>query len=154
MVHETMQENSAPPQTLGPKRRITKTVVNFWLDTLLLCLFLGLCWVSVVLRYAFPSPFAAQEWRLWGLGYLAWIDVQFAITCVLGAAIILHVMLHWSWVCGVIKGWRKKRRGGVGGASKDDGSGTLWGVGMLIAILNILGLGIAAAVLSIQGPRL
>ncbi|MCA9247665.1 MAG: DUF4405 domain-containing protein [Planctomycetales bacterium] len=134
-------------------KKWSKTTVNFWLDSFLLVVFLFLCWVTVILQFAFPSPYVAEAWSLWGLDYLAWADVQFVTTCILGAGIILHVMLHWTWVCGVITSWRRKRRGETG-AAKDDGSGTIWGVGLLIAILNVLGRGIAIAVLTIQGPAL
>ena len=133
-------------------KRISKTDVNFWLDTFLLCTFMVLCWSSVVVRYVFPPATKSEKWTLWGLDYLAWTDVQFATLCVMTAAVLLHVMLHWSWVCGVVESWRRKRRGIKAIAKQDNGSRTLWGVGLLILICNLLGLAIAAAALSIQGP--
>ena len=133
-------------------KTLNKTVINFWLDLLLLVIFLLLCWSAVVVRYVFPSAMTSEGWTLWGLDYLAWTDVQFVTLCVFAAAILLHVMLHWTWVCGVIENWARKRRGAAGKEKSDTGSRTLWGVGLLIVICNVLGLGIAAAALSIQGP--
>ena len=90
---------------------------------------------------------------MWGLDYLIWTDIQFANLCCFAAAILLHVMLHWTWVCGVVENWSRKRKGAVATGKTDTGNRTLWGVGLLIVILNVLGLGIAAAALSVQGPN-
>lgn len=129
-----------------------KTIVNFWLDSLLLVIFLLLCWSSIVIRYVFPAATESVGWQLWGLDYLVWTDIQFATLCIFAAAILLHVMLHWTWICGVVENWIRKRRGAAGAAKADTGNRTLWGVGLLIVICNVLGLAIAAAALSIQGP--
>jgi len=133
-------------------KKFSKTNVNFWLDTFLLVVFLVLCWVSIVLRYVFPSAGNAEGWTLWSLDYLAWSDLQFFTLCVLASGILLHVMLHWTWVCGVVFNWQRKRHGGKSATIQDSGSGTIWGVGLLIVICNVLGVAIAAAVLTVQGP--
>jgi hypothetical protein len=135
-------------------QRITKTGINFCLDAFLLTVFLTLCWSSVVVRYVFPPAMSAEGWTLWGLDYLAWTDIQFGCLCLMAATVLLHVMLHWTWVCGVVANWRRKRQGEPPGAKQDSGTRTLWGVGLLIVILNVLGLAIAAAALSIRGPTL
>ena len=132
-------------------KSISKTTINFWLDFFLLIIFLLLCWSAVIVRYVFPAATKTEGWTLWGLDFLAWNDIQFALLCVLLAAVLLHVMLHWTWVCGVIESWLRKRRG-KDAAKGDTGNRTLWGVGLLIVLLNILGLGIAAAALTVQGP--
>lgn len=128
-----------------------KTTINFWLDTFLLVVFLVLCWCTVVLRYVFPVAIQAKGWSIWGLDYLAWTDIQFITLCVLTAGILLHLMMHWTWICGVVENWNRKRRGTT--ATKGDtGVRTIWGVGMLIVLLNIVGFAVAAAALSIQSP--
>ena len=132
--------------------KFNKTSTNFWLDVFLLCNFLCLCWISVVLRYAFPAAPTTDGWTLWGWDYLFWSDVQFATLCLMAAAILLHVMLHWPWICGVISNWRKKQKGLANTGQSDTGTRTIWGVALLIVLVNLLGVGIAAAVLSIQGP--
>ena len=131
---------------------LNKTLINFCLDSLLLVLFLLLCWSSIVIRYVFPAATDSKGWRLWGFDYLVWTDIQFATLCVFAAAVLLHVMLHWTWVFGVVENWVRKRRGPESTARADTGNRTLWGVGLLIVICNVLGLGIALAALSIQGP--
>lgn len=128
---------------------MSRTIVNFWLDTLMLLLFLTLIWSSVVIRYVFPAYVDAAGWRLWGGGYAQWLDFQFVVLCLLALGVLLHLMLHWNWVCGVVTSrfLRRKEKGRV-----DDGSRTIVGVGMLIVLLNLMGIGIAAAALTIQGP--
>ena len=85
---------------------------------------------------------------LWGWGHDDWARLQFTLTAVLLAAIVLHVMLHWSWVCGVVASLRTTRKKG----KVDDGIRTLYGVGLLIVLLHVLGIGLTAAVLTIEDP--
>jgi hypothetical protein len=131
--------------------KVNKTEINFWLDTFLLILFTFYSWVTIVLRFVFPPATKAEGWALWGLDYLAWSDIQFAALAVFAGSILLHVMLHWSWVCGVINGWVRKRQPDSG-PRQDNGTRTLWGVALLIAICNLIGLGVASAVLMIRHP--
>jgi hypothetical protein len=77
------------------------------------------------------------------------MNIQFATLSLLALGVLIHVMLHWSWVCGVITS--RLSRGKKG--KLDDGVQTIWGVGLLIVILNILGVAIAVAAVAIQEPR-
>ncbi|MBX3433824.1 MAG: DUF4405 domain-containing protein [Pirellulales bacterium] len=134
-------------------QKFSKTDVNFVLDALLLAAFMVLCWASVVVRYVFPPGPKAEGWTLWGGDYLVWSDIQFGSLCVLAMGVLVHVMLHWSWVCGVVASRTSSKKKGAGkAANRDDGSRTLWGVGLLIVVFNIIGLGVAAAALTITGP--
>ena len=130
--------------------RVSKTIVNFAVDASLLVLVLSLLFTAAVLRFVFPVPSASAGWTLWGRGYDAWANFQFALVSVLGLAILLHVMLHWSWVCGVIVTKLLRRSGAKN--TLDEGQQTLWGVGMLIVVVNILGLMIGLAYLMVQSP--
>jgi len=129
---------------------MSRTIINFWLDTLLLILFTSLVWVILVLRFAFPPALQAAKWTLWGLGFQQWMNVQFGLTCAMAAAVLLHVMLHWSWVWGVVAS--RIARGEGKKTKADEGTRTLWGVGLLIVVLHVLAIGLAAAVLCIRGP--
>ena len=128
-----------------------QTLINFWLDAALLLNFLSLVWVSVIVQFVFPPAVAANGFRLWGLALSQWMDIQFGCVAALSLGILCHLMLHWSWVCGVLTTRFLRRRGGEK-RTMDDGQRTILGVGLMIVLLNIMGLGIAAAVLSIRGP--
>ncbi|REK10256.1 MAG: hypothetical protein DWQ37_16770 [Planctomycetota bacterium] len=130
----------------------SKTIINFALDTVLLVIVCTLLFIAAVLRFVFPLPSASAGWTLWGFGYDAWSNLQFALVTILGLAILLHVMLHWSWVCGVMMTKVLKRDRTA--AKLDEGQQTLWGVGLLIAVVNVVGLLVGLAYLMVQGPAL
>ena len=134
---------SSPP-------RMSRTAVNFVVDATLLAVFLILAWVSVILTFVFPRGTVAHGWSLWGAGYDDWCATQFFVLCVFSLTVLLHVMLHWSWVCGVVASRLSRWKGRA--IRPDDGSQTLYGVGLLIVLVNVLGLAIAAATLAIQAP--
>jgi hypothetical protein len=121
--------------------------INLLLDAALLVAFTALCFAAVVVRFVFPPGPAAAGWSLWGLDYDAWGGVQFALLSILAVGILVHVMLHWSWVCNVIASRMPGR-----GARVDDGLQTIYGVGLLIGLLLAVGSALAGAVLTVQGP--
>jgi len=128
---------------------MSRTSLNFLLDTFLFLVTVTLLFTTAVLRFVFPVPSASVGWRLWGQSYDAWANFQFILTSIIALAILLHVMMHWSWVCGVVltKLLRRPNRGKV-----DDGVQTLWGVAMLIVVVNILGALVGLAYLMANGP--
>ena len=129
---------------------VSKTILNFIVDAVLLSLVLSLLLTAAVLRFVFPAPSTSAGWTLWGFDYDAWSNFQFGLVTVIGLAILLHVMLHWSWVCGVIVTKLLRRSNRV--SKLDDGQQTLWGVGMLIVVVNFIGLLLGLAYLMIQSP--
>ena len=130
---------------------MSRTTVNFFLDLTLLVLLLLLLWCSLVVRFVFPPGASAAEWTVMGWSHGTWMTFQFAALCLLTFAILIHVMLHWNWVCGVIASYLGKSRGGKK-IRISEGIRTLYGVGFLIVLLHLLGLGIAIAALTLHGP--
>lgn len=168
MNNESLQEASAiqhlesgPSKSPKPEvplskgraapRRISRTVVNFLLDATLLVVLLILAWVTALLRFIFPRPTVSAGWSLWGLGYDDWSQFQFVVVCVFLLGVLVHLMLHWTWICSVVS-TRWPRPTGRKAPRTDDGIQTLYGVGTLIAIVNIVGLLLAAAALTIVAP--
>jgi uncharacterized protein DUF4405 len=126
---------------------MSRAIINFLLDTTLLVAFLVLVWCSVVVRFVFPPGPAAQGWVLWGVNYDYWAGLQFGLIATLALGLLIHVMLHWNWVCGIVASRLGRTKGKV-----NDAMQTLYGVGLLIVIFNVVGLGVAAAALSIHAP--
>ena len=115
----------------------------------MLVVFLALVLVSTIIRFVFPAATAASGWELWGYGVDAWMSTQFALVAIMTFAIVVHLMLHWSWVCGVFFGkLYKVDRSRL----PDDGVRTIYGVGLMIVILNVMGLLIGLAALMVRSP--
>jgi hypothetical protein len=122
--------------------------INLVLDFALLVAFVALCIAAVIVRFVFPPGPAAKGWMLWGFDYDAWNGIQFGLLAVLAVGILVHVMFHWSWVCNVLASrFLRSRTGKI-----DDGLQTIYGVGLLIVLLNVIGITVAAAMLTIKGP--
>ncbi len=126
---------------------MSRTLVNFFLDLLLLAITLAVIWTTCLLRFVFPPATRAGGWTLWGVDYDGWSNVQSTLLGAIALAILVHLMMHWNWVCGVIAARLLRRSGRV-----DDGIQTLYGVGTLIVfLLATTGLLIAAG-LMIRAP--
>jgi hypothetical protein len=63
---------------------MSRALVNFLLDTLLLMAFAMLVWSGVIVRFVFPPGTDAKGWYLWGLGYDQWATVQDGGSAALG----------------------------------------------------------------------
>lgn len=122
--------------------------INVALDAFLLVVLVGLCIAAVIVRFVFPPGPAAAGWTLWGLDYDSWNCIQFGLLSLLAVGVLVHVMFHWSWVCNVLAS--RLARGGRGRV--DEGMQTIYGVALLIVLLNVIGITVAAAMLMIQGP--
>ena len=130
---------------------MSRTAINFLVDVVLLVIFLTLLWTAVVLRFVFPPGAVSAGWSLWGRSFDDWVQIQFVVLTLFALTVLLHVMLHWSWVCGVVTTRLSRWRGSS--FRLDEGTQTLYGVGLLIVAVNIVGLLIAWAALSIQTPQ-
>ena len=129
------------------RRRLSVSVINFWIDAMLLVLLATLGLVSAVLQFVFPAPTAALGWTLWSLSFDQWRDVQFGCLCALGFAVVVHVMMHWNWVCSVIAAQILKTR-----QRPDEGMQTIYGVATLIIVLHVIGAGVIVALFSVRPP--
>ena len=129
---------------------MSRAMLNFWLDVMLLVSFVAGMWAAVVIRIVFPPGTAANGWTLWGFSFDQWWDFQFSLQCLFALAVLLHVMLHWTWVCGIITS--RLWRGADGKRQWSDGERPLLGVGLLVVIMFITGIPLAAAMFTVQNP--
>lgn len=126
---------------------MSRTILNFILDAVLLGTFTSLCATALIVRFVFPPGTQADGWLLWGSGYDAWIGLLLNLLAGLALLVLLHVMLHWSWVCGVVAQRLSKRLGRT--VRIDEANQTLYGVGLLVVLLVVTGTFVAAAAWSI-----
>jgi hypothetical protein len=144
---ETSVVDHSTPAQRGSFWSRHSTIVNFWLDVVLLILFLAQAGMFAVLHVVFPRG-AGSDWTVWNASPLDWSETLFATFCVFSVGIVLHVMLHWTWICGVIATRLLGRKPG-----KDDGSHTLLGVGVIVVLVHLLAGGILLAKLALVGPE-
>jgi hypothetical protein len=123
------------------------TVVNFWLDFLLLIVFVVQAWILSVLHFVFPRG-AGPDWTIWGANLLDWTEALCVTYAIFSVAILVHVMFHWTWICGVVSTRVLGRKAG-----KDDGSQTLIGVGLIVFLVHVLIAGILVAKAGLVGPQ-
>ena len=129
------------------KRRTSMSVINFWLDATLLFVLLVLGWEAAILQFLFPAPTLAAGWTLFGLTFDQWHDIQFATLCTFALGILVHVMLHWNWVCSVIATQILKTRD-----RPDEGKQTMYGVLTLMVLLHVIGAGVILALFFVHRP--
>jgi hypothetical protein len=147
MIPSTLPE-PRDQQPSSPRRGWSWSEINLALDGVLLVAFVALCIAAAIVRFVFPPGPAAKGWMLWGLDFDSWSGIQFGLLALLAGGILVHVMLHWSWVCNVLASrLARDRRTRI-----DDGVQTIYGVGLLIVLLNVIGITMAAAMLTIKGP--
>jgi hypothetical protein len=140
-------KRSGEPAKPRGKRRVSMSVVNFWLDATILATLLLLIWESAALQFLLPAPTLAGGWTLFGLTYDQWRDIQFATLCTFSFGILIHLMLHWNWVCSVIATQILTDR-----ERPDEGMQTIYGVATLIVLLHVVGAGIVVALFFVHHP--
>lgn len=128
-------------------KKLSRTIVNFWLDAVLAVTFVALSIVAVIIQFVFPPGVGAKGWILWGMQYGQWCSIQFGLLTFLGLGIVLHVMLHWTWVCSVLTKRIFKSK-----EMPDDGIRTIYGVGFLIVLLLSGAICVGIAMMTIRMP--
>ena len=95
-----MSSDDSPTEMVPEVRRTTpkgsfwsrySTIINFWLDVLLLILFMIQALMFAVLHVVFPRG-AGSDWKIWGATPLDWSEALFVTFCIFSVAIVLHVM--------------------------------------------------------------
>lgn len=140
-----IQAARKPPESIPSG--ISRTMLNFVIDAMLLCAAIAMSWVTVMLMVVFPVPTRTEGWKLWGLDYNQWRQVQFGFFILAALLALEHLVLHWKWVCGVIvtKILKLKQR-------PDEGIQAVYGVGAFIGTLMAMGAAIVVAKLMVNVP--
>jgi hypothetical protein len=144
---DTLRSSAQSSDSPGRGARWSMTIINFWLDATLMLVLVALGIVSVILQFVFPPGISANGWTLWSLDHTQWTSLQFGLLSVLGVGVLVHVMLHWTWVCGVIS-----RRLLGNDKLPADGIRTVYGVGLLIILLMTSAIAVGIATLMIEMP--
>jgi hypothetical protein len=114
-----------------------KNTLNFIVDLLTLIGILIMIGTGLIMRFPLPPGSGGRGLDLWGLGRHGYGGIHFWAAVALAALLILHVALHWAWVCGTT---RRLVRGPSRGAGRPRGAlDNLYGVAFLLVIAALTG---------------
>jgi hypothetical protein len=98
-----------PLARLGPSDTVRRNTLNFLIDAVTALVMLGMIATGLLVRYVLPPGSGGHGQgaakTLWGLDRHGWGDIHFWIAVTLASLLILHVALHWSWVCATVRRW-------------------------------------------------
>jgi hypothetical protein len=77
---------------------IKRNTLNFATDLFIAAIFLSIIGTGLVIRYVLPAG-SGHSRTLWSLGRHDWGDVHFWLAVAACVLALLHVALHWQWVC-------------------------------------------------------
>jgi len=76
-----------------------KNTLNLIVDLCSFAVMLALACTGLIMAFVLPpGTGGAGGLSLWGMGRHDWGDVHFVLALVLIGLILVHVLLHWSWV--------------------------------------------------------
>ena len=83
-----------------------RNTLNFWIDLISFLVMFGLTWTGLLIHYVLPpgtgGRHGEQSLALWGLGRHDYGDIHFYLALTLMGLMVIHVWLHWSWICAVM----------------------------------------------------
>jgi len=81
-----------------------RTTFNFVIDACSFCALSAMISSGLVLRYMLPRGSGRKEsiLLLWGFARHEWITFHFWAALVLIALLVVHLVLHWKWIVGIV----------------------------------------------------
>lgn len=110
---------------------MSRTALNFVVDVVFGLAMLGLILTGLIMRFALPP--GSSRLALWSLGRHDWGDIHFWLAAGVVVIVLLHVALHWSWVCWFI------RRIFMSNASATSPRDSVYGVAAIVLLAVGLG---------------
>lgn len=81
-----------------------RSTLNMAVDAVTLLDMLAVAATGLILRFILPpGSRGGAGLRLWEWNRHEWGDLHFYLIVGLGALLLLHIALHWTWVCGVVR---------------------------------------------------
>lgn len=76
-----------------------RSSVNYLVDLLTLLAMLGIAGTGLIMKFALPPGSGGAGLALWSLGRHDFGAIHFWLTVAMGVLLLLHLYLHWTWVC-------------------------------------------------------
>ena len=123
----------------------SKPATNFVVDAFALLVFLCMLWTRFITFLVVPPPSIDEAWRLWGGTHADWDRIEFGLTVLFTLVILLHLILHWTWITHFVRHRVTRRQQGAPPLAS--GVQTIYGVAFMIGLFTILGGLLAVAVI-------
>ena len=78
-----------------------RNTLNFLIDLVSALVLLGMIVTGLVMRFVLP-PGSGRARVLWTWGRHDWGDLHFWLAVAAGCLLLIHVALHWQWVCATL----------------------------------------------------
>lgn len=123
-----------------------RNTLNFLIDVVSALVLLGMVLTGLLMEFVLPP--GSRGLQVWGLDRHGWGQVHFWLACVGLGLVLVHVALHWSWVCTTLSRL-VLRRSGPGSAWRRNSMGA----GVLVAVTASLLLFVLVAGRSVEPGR-
>ena len=116
----------------------TRNTFNFVIDALTAVALLGMTVTGLLLKYVLPPGSGGVRRHagkvLFGWERHAWGELHFYISVAMGVLVLLHVALHWAWVCGTVRRIVLRDKAGPNARRLVRSA---WGVGFLLVLTGL-----------------
>jgi hypothetical protein len=85
-------------------RTMARTTLNFIIDLATTLVMLAMISTGLLVRFVLP-PGSGDRMSVWNNTRHEWGDVHFWLAVTLGAFVLIHLALHWGWVCSLVARW-------------------------------------------------
>lgn len=105
-----------------------RNTVNFLIDVLTFLVFFAMFWIGLLIHYVLPpSGGRGHTLTLWGMDRHDYGNAHFYLALAMVALIIVHLWLHWPWVCSILSNL-------FGASQPNRNRRTLYGMALLLVI--------------------
>lgn len=83
---------------------MARGTLNFIIDAVTFMVMLTMIATGLLVRFVLP-PGSGERRSLWDYTRHDWGDVHFWLAVALGGLVLVHLALHWGWVCSLVSRW-------------------------------------------------
>ena len=88
-----------------------RNTINFLIDLFTFIVLFGKIWTGLLLHYVLPpGQGRGYSFELWGLNRHQYGTIHFYLAIAMIVLIIIHLWLHWSWICNTLSGLFKIKK--------------------------------------------
>lgn len=115
---------------------MARGTLNFIIDAVTFMVMLTMIATGLLVRFVLP-PGSGERRSLWDYTRHDWGDVHFWLAVALGGLVLVHLTLHWGWVCSLVSRWFAGAD--AHGRPKSALHRNLAGVALLLAVTGLIG---------------